>query len=102
MAEVKRNKPYCPVCNEVGMGHCAHPEECGEVIYPQAHVEKLEKRIAALDAVRRELIDELEQSREIMVLVEEHRIGKQFFLPQCKAAIKFADGALARARALDQ
>lgn len=32
------NKPYCPDCNSVGMSHCAHPEECGGVIYPAPRI----------------------------------------------------------------
>ena len=35
-----RLKPKCPDCNSVGMSHCAHPEECGGVYWPQHYVDR--------------------------------------------------------------
>jgi len=40
--EASMTKPFCLACNAVGMSHCAHPEDCGEVVYPISN-ERLEE-----------------------------------------------------------
>lgn len=35
-------KPFCLSYIKVGMSHCAHPEDCGQVVYPISN-ERLEE-----------------------------------------------------------